>query len=264
MIINGQELTKSLIFSGGEVHIELPEITDLPNNPRVLFIETTLDSSDKIMELLMVNDALDFYFPKYRKILRCLYYPYARQDRRYADGAFSKDVFNKLIDSLGFDKIIAADMHSDLAMPDTQIVNIPAIDIIAGHYPTLINSRTVLVAPDKGAAHRVSKVAEYYDCKTVQASKVRVEGSIQHTEITSGSEYIHNSDLVIIDDICDGGNTFILLAEELRKYSPKSITLYVTHGIFSKGLDVLSNIDRIVTTDSICKLVDNKLTVLHI
>ena len=45
-----------------------------------------------------------------------------------------------------------------------------------------------------------------------------------------------NTNVVVVDDICDGGRTFI----ELLKASPtldcgKSLSLFVTHGIFSQG-----------------------------
>jgi ribose-phosphate pyrophosphokinase len=56
-------------------------------------------------------------------------------------------------------------------------------------------------------------------------------------------------DLLIVDDICDGGGTFVGLAKELRKAGAKKVYLYVTHGIFSKGLP-LEGIDRVFTTDS--------------
>ena len=44
---------------------------------------------------------------------------------------------------------------------------------------------------------------------------------------------------MIVDDICDGGQTFIELAKALEKQGAHQIFLYVTHGIFSKGLDTL-------------------------
>jgi len=43
-----------------------------------------------------------------------------------------------------------------------------------------------------------------------------------------------------VDDICDGGRTFIESAGLLREAYPEAdIHLYVSHGIFSKGTDVL-------------------------
>jgi len=52
--------------------------------------------------------------------------------------------------------------------------------------------------------------------------------------------------LVIVDDICDGGRTFIELARVLKEKGANKVALYVTHGIFSQGLDVLKeHIDHV-------------------
>ena len=56
--------------------------------------------------------------------------------------------------------------------------------------------------------------------------------------------HVHATDLsgltaVITDDICDGGATFIGIAKELRRLNCHKVVLYVTHGIFSKGIEVL-------------------------
>ena len=50
-----------------------------------------------------------------------------------------------------------------------------------------------------------------------------------------------------MDDICDGGRTFIELAKALKVDGPRSVWLYVTHGIFSQGFGVFAGI---FTTDS--------------
>ena len=42
--------------------------------------------------------------------------------------------------------------------------------------------------------------------------------------------------VVILDDICDGGGTFIALAQVLRERTRQPLYLYVTHGLFTKGL----------------------------
>ena len=104
----------------------------------------------------------------------------------------------------------------------------------------------ILVSPDAGSLKKVSKVAREFNCKMVRADKTRsvIDGSITGTVVYS--ESVGDKDFLIIDDICDGGRTFIELAKELRKLTTGKIKLYVTHGIFSKGLDVLTeHIDEI-------------------
>jgi ribose-phosphate pyrophosphokinase len=54
---------------------------------------------------------------------------------------------------------------------------------------------------------------------------------------------------LIVDDICDGGATFVALARKLREAGAIEVSLFVTHGIFSKGKD-LEGIDNIYTTGS--------------
>jgi ribose-phosphate pyrophosphokinase len=55
--------------------------------------------------------------------------------------------------------------------------------------------------------------------------------------------------VLIVDDLCDGGGTFTAHASVLLAAGATAVDLYVTHGIFSKGLP-LDHIDRVFTTDS--------------
>ena len=62
---------------------------------------------------------------------------------------------------------------------------------------------------------------------------------------------------LIIDDICDGGGTFIGLAKELKQKNAGDLYLAVSHGIFSKGLEALNTyFTKLYTTDSFKTLED--------
>jgi ribose-phosphate pyrophosphokinase len=62
---------------------------------------------------------------------------------------------------------------------------------------------------------------------------------------------LQGKDCLIVDDICDGGGTFIGLAKELKKHNAGNLYLSVSHGIFSKGLKELNQyFTNIFTTDS--------------
>ena len=57
-------------------------------------------------------------------------------------------------------------------------------------------------------------------------------------------------DVLIVDDICDGGRTFIAIAEELYKRNAGRVFLAVSFGIFSNGFDELSeNFKHVYCTD---------------
>jgi ribose-phosphate pyrophosphokinase len=68
---------------------------------------------------------------------------------------------------------------------------------------------------------------------------------------TSFDGDVTNRNVLVVDDICDGGRTFIQLGKKLREQGCKELSLLVTHGIFSYGVDELMKIyDRVYTTDS--------------
>ena len=52
---------------------------------------------------------------------------------------------------------------------------------------------------------------------------------------------IQSKDLLIFDDLCDGGGTFCGIAAELRKYKPDAdISIFVTHMVNRKGIENLA------------------------
>jgi len=84
-------------------------------------------------------------------------------------------------------------------------------------------------------------------------------GKILRTEIPTLDQH---ADLkyVIIDDICDGGRTFIELAKAIKGSRPSAkVYLVVTHGIFSAGFKELSQyFEGIYTTNSYREVADNE------
>jgi len=58
---------------------------------------------------------------------------------------------------------------------------------------------------------------------------------------------VEGYNILIVDDICDGGATFNQAAQILKEKGAVNLYLYVTHGIFIKGLDLLQeNFEHIV------------------
>ncbi len=247
------------VYSGGEVSIKIPESPFDAQEPQKIVITTKLHNSDDIMALLMLNDALLEKYPNTGNVeLRIGYIPYARQDRVCAEGeAFSSRVFGTLINSCEFTKVSVIDPHSNVCVKHIDYVEVitSQLDVIK-HCPILhfllCNKTVTLVSPDAGASSKTELIAKYYGySRFIQAQKHRDT----NTGELSGFSYdgdVKGKNLLIIDDICDGGGTFIGLAKELIKGGANSISLYVTHGIFSKGIDILlkNGISKIYTTDT--------------
>lgn len=228
---------KMFKFSGGELQVEVS-----PTNEGHITIEASLVSSDDIMELMMVTDALRRVSPGIHLDLRCPYLPYARQDRVMNPGeALGIRVMCDLINSLQFERVEVWDVHSDVALALlNNATNCPP-QMFAQMIP-IWNTHPILVAPDAGAIKKVHAIAKDFGMEMVRADKSRsvVDGSITKTIVYS--EHVGDRDFLIVDDICDGGRTFIELAKVLRPLTNGKIYLYVTHGIFSKGLGVFDGI----------------------
>ena len=247
--------TTLMTFSGGERHIQLGNIDNTPiTHVKVI---ARMSSATDIMDLLLVVNALRHRLGITLAIdLTLPYLPYARQDRVCATGqAFSLEVFATVLSTMALRNITTWDCHSHVGLELTGAVNVTPENIIANS-PALVSLLTspnsVLVCPDEGAKGRCQDIQDALNISTtVQCYKKRdpSTGKILRTEVNVDS--LAGKTAVITDDICDGGYTFIKIAEQLKAKGAEKVVLYVTHGIFSKGLAVFDDlIDEIYTTNS--------------
>jgi ribose-phosphate pyrophosphokinase len=194
-----------------------------------------------------------------------LYTPYfmgARSDRRFTEGDanYLKQVICPIINSQKFESVTILDPHSDVleACLDN-FVKINNHDIVKQALTAIDNKndaqdRIVLVSPDAGAYKKIFDVAQKFGInKIITATKVRDvrTGKILHTEIPTLDQH-EDLQYVIIDDICDGGRTFLELAKAIHDSRPTAkVYLVVTHGIFSNGfLELSREIEKIYCSDS--------------
>ncbi|MCF6319062.1 MAG: ribose-phosphate diphosphokinase [Proteobacteria bacterium] len=268
--VNGKKIkleTKG--FSGGERHIQL---SNLPEElPDQLNIRCYIRSSDDLMDILLLQNALNNHYGKTIFMnVELPYLPYARQDRVCAQGqAFSLEVFSCLLQTLNIKQLTVWDCHSQVSIDLTGAINIEATKIIDNSLQLkgiLQDQDSVLICPDKGAVTRCQQVVDYFNLNPmINSEKVRnpSTGKITHTEVYTDD--LTGKTAIITDDICDGGYTFIKIAEQLKQKNVKKIILYVTHGIFSKGLSVFDGlIDEIYTTDSFPQQTHSKLNFIKV
>ncbi len=252
ILINNTPLAEASVFPGGETHIKLPNFIFVDN----ITVTAKIRSANDLMELILVKEALDYYYNNLDKYLVLHYMPYARQDRRCNPGeSFSLMPVLNMINRLDFHKVICADLHSSTSRNLKNLEELSVVDIFMCYGPDYTNE--VIIAPDKGSEQRARSIANLYSTEYIVCNKTRVGKDIVYEDLSVSDRRLLDRDVLIVDDICDGGATFIALASNIRKNaSVKKISLYVTHGIFSKGIGILfdAGIDRIITTDSITTL----------
>ena len=238
---------KKFNFPTGEMHVEIVSVKN-----RRLSLEFEFQTNEEIIELLFVHDALKNkgYALSF---IEMPYIPFSRQDRITKSGdCFSLKVVSKLLNGLNV-PIYVFDPHSDVSPALLNCIVIPQWEIF---YPILKKKKDFwLISPDGGALKKIYKLANLVTpIGVVECSKKRdvLDGSISGTIVHAND--LQGKDCYIVDDICDGGRTFIEIAKVLRTKNCGKIILCVTHGFFTKGLDVFNGyIDRIYTHKRVFK-----------
>lgn len=243
-----------MTFPGGEVGININTGAEIDEDVETIQLMAHIQNSNDAMALFLATDALRYHFPRASVILGLAYVPYARQDRRCNPGeANSAAVFCRLINSQNYAAVNIFDPHS-LVVPGVlercQVHD--QYDAFAREKLSWIEY--TLVAPDLGAVKKVEDFAKRVGARGVVVANKKRElstGKIIGLEILGDAENaLRGANLVVLDDICDGGRTFIELAQLLKQYDPARLELFVSHGIFSKGIEVLNMYDQITTTNS--------------
>ncbi|MBL8640301.1 MAG: ribose-phosphate pyrophosphokinase [Alphaproteobacteria bacterium] len=243
-ILVNKKIIKAFNFSGGESQIS---IAGMPIDDRVE-VCAFLNTADEIMRLLLTVDAIRRINPAAKIDLHIPYFPYARQDRVCNVGeAMSVEVMAQLINNLSCESVTIEDPHSSVTADLIKNVRVLAQADILSRSPIILSllkeKNFILLAPDKGAALKTEAIAaalnsQNIPVKALFATKVRdvTNGKITETLIPDG---IEGKNILVPDDICDGGSTFIELAKKLKAAGANDLYLYVTHGIFSRGLGPL-------------------------
>lgn len=245
-------------FPGGEIGVKLDLgvlgfLAAAPSQTVVARIQGARD----FMALVLVTDALrqldatpiDLVMP---------YVPYARQDRVCVPGeSFSLKVFAGLINGLAFNSVTVLDPHSDVTSALIDRLKVITQKQVVHRWDELCNRLrapgVTLVSPDAGANKKTASIAGYLGhVDFIRADKRRDLGTGKIVETIVYADDLTGQTMAIVDDIIDGGKTFIELAKVLKAKGATRVVLFATHGILSKDVDVLyeGGIDEVWTTTS--------------
>lgn len=188
-----------------------------------------------------------------------------RCDRRFSPGeALDLKIVCDYINSMGWEYIGVTKPHSPKTLEFLQKGSYaydPTLCLLDKVKRDLRNGRVCYVSPDAGASQWINN----YDLPSIiQGSKKRdpktgavtgvqfIRTKIDGTEIDALREKEGYDNFVIVDDLCDGGGTFIAIAKEIKmRYPNAKVYLVVTHAIFSKGFEPFEGlIDGIYCTNS--------------
>jgi ribose-phosphate pyrophosphokinase len=248
-------------FPDGQQSITIEPVGSTPT----IRIQSRLNSFRDIELIICANQSLKEMGAKDIE----LYVPYflgSRSDRKFGEGQtnYLKNVISPIINSQGFSKVITLDPHSDVL--EACLNNYEKEDnfkLVEYAIEQLGKKENlVLVSPDAGAFKKIFEVGKEFQIENIiTASKVRdiKTGDIVSTSIPMLSRN-NRFKYVIIDDICDGGRTFIELAKAIKEQREGvEIYLVVTHGIFSAGfIELTKYFNGIFCTNSYRVVLDDE------
>lgn len=221
------------------------------------YITWDYESDSDIFELIAVTEHLRNSGVKDIKLV-INYLPYARMDRvKDSSEIFTLKYLCKIINSLNFSKVFILDVHSD--------VGYALIDRAENLYNKIENgydNYDLFCFPDNGSSKKYSSI--YKDKPYVYCVKNRdwKTGKILNSKLELNGQDIKGKNILIIDDICCKGGTFILAAKALKDEGANKIDLQVSYcekSIFEG--DILkdnSPINKIYTFNTLFDINSNK------
>lgn len=181
------------------------------------------------------------------------YFPFARSDHEDKRPIMAQVAVEFIEEFVRPNKIVILDPHSDYVPSifsgwDLRVIT--AAHLIGARIPK--NTYAGIIAPDKGAVPRATAAAEALGLPVYLAGKTRDFETGKLTGFHMEDALPNEERFLIVDDICDGGGTFNGLSDAIFRERPfVNLDLWVSHGIFSQGLEALSDrFDKIYTTNS--------------
>jgi ribose-phosphate pyrophosphokinase len=181
------------------------------------------------------------------------YIPHARMDRvKTEKDVFTLKFFCQMINSMNFVTVNVLDAHSDvsLALLD-RVQQLNTFKYVNQAIEDIGTEDLVVFFPDAGAHKRYN----YHEFPSTYGIKSRdwETGRIESLEIANPG-LVKGKKVLIIDDICSYGGTFLRSADALKEAGAEEVYLYVSHcenSIFKGKLPESNLIKRVYTTNSL-------------
>lgn len=229
-------------FPDGEKHLKINKL----DRKDTVEIICRITNSDDLFLLMQLSDILNRQCVCVEKIT-ILYLMTMRCDRLFSfEQPFSLKIVADVINSFNAKKVVVIEPHSSTCLD--LIKNSEAVYLSHG----MIEHATCVCYPDNGAFKRYSSYLlmgySYIKCSKVRDIKT---GSITSFSIDEISDSKDCDEIVVIDDLCDGGGTFVGIASKLRELKPSKLTLVVTHAVQKAGIERVAKVyDQVVITNS--------------
>lgn len=235
--INAEKGCKVITFPDGEKHLIVDEI----DRKDEVEIKCRIASSNDLFVLMQLSDILN----RQAVCVKRIDIPYLmsmRCDRLFSiNQPFTLKIVADVINSFNAESVTICEAHSNRA-----------IQLIKNSTSVTFPSKSdedVYCFPDMGAAKRYHN--QYDNPIICEKTRSAVTGKLSGFNIVSLGSYKRGMSIRVLDDLCDGGSTFIGIAELLKALDPSKLVLEVTHAVNYSGIIKVSEVyDKVYITNS--------------
>ena len=253
------------------------ELTSFPDNTLAFrydakeqrgnfLIEWRYDDERECMALWYLVNHIRESQPTAKIMLDMPYLPNARMDRvKNTDEVFTLKWFARFINGMWFDSVRIRDPHSNVGVALINRAQALGIADIVREVTSKIPDASDLIYcfPDEGATKKYSEQIKGEYVFGIKHRDWRT-GAISELQLNEGHK-VNGKNVLIVDDICSRGGTFIFMAKALKDAEAKQVYLYVTHcenTIFEGEILGTDLISRVFTTSSIFRGKHEKIIVI--
>lgn len=230
-------------FPDGDVRLELEGI----NRKDHAMIVCRIRNAEELYILMQAGDILNRH--EVRLSLSIYYLMGMRMDRVMDfNMPFNLKVVTNMINSINPAEVHVFEPHSDVTK---ELIKNWWADI---YYKMPNFSEYLPMLPDEGAANRYEFM---YDTPVLKGNKKRdpeggiTEYSIMDEELLADENH-KDKPIIVLDDLCDGGSTFVELAKAVKDIDPnRKLAICVAHMVNRLGIERLKEwYDEIYFTNS--------------
>lgn len=198
-------------------------------------IKLVYESDADIFRLIMAKKCLDAEIKRCKVYnghrygfvtLHIAYMPYSRMDRQMSTMAFTLKYIAEVINSLNFDSVTILTPHSNVTPALINNVNVIYDIGISEAYE--YSNPSYVFYPDNGACKSFGEHLKYTNYFYGNKKRELSTGKIEKYELVNAPD-IKGKNILIIDDLCVKGGTFILAAQALKAAGAAKVDLFVTH-----------------------------------
>lgn len=257
MLYCNEQLIPVFKYPNGELGIKVKDV--IRTLEEINWITLKYEGNDDIIALIFLKGWLDEL--GLEASLNIYYVPYSRMDREDGNNLFTLKQFCGIINYLNFKCVVMYEAHSDVtpALINRSVsfpIDLDSIinEILPNEGFSFRVDTDFIALPDAGAQKRYD-VPESYNTITGMKRRNPSDGKIEFLGLLGKNmERLPGSTVVIVDDICSKGYTFLEMAKQLKVLGVGKILLVVAHcenSVYDGELFTSGLIDMLFTTSTI-------------